>query len=116
MKTETKDKIQNAILAGIAGAIVPIAIGFGGGLWVTKQSAIQMTDSGLLAAKVKICLAQFMNAPNYQEQAVQFKSLDYSSRGAFIEKGAWSKMPGEERASDVVKEACTRELEAVLKK
>jgi hypothetical protein len=114
MKSESKEKAQNAVLAAVLGAIIPVAIGFGGGFWVTKQTAEQLADSARIAAKVKICVAQFANAPNYDERLKQFKSLDYSAKAMFLEKGAWAKMPGEESASDAVKESCARELEAML--
>ena len=115
MKPETSQKLQNAFLAALTGAVIPIAIGFGANLWVTKGDAERMASEALLTARAKICVAQFSNAPNYQERLQQYKALDYSGRGAFVEKGAWAKMPGENKASDAVKEACSRQLEAMLK-
>ena len=116
MKPETSQKVQNAFLAAIAGIAVPLAIGFGGGFWVTKGDAERMTNEALLTARAKICIAQFTNAPNYQERLKEYKALDYSARGVFIEKGGWAKMPGEEKANDAVKEVCARELEALVQK
>ena len=116
MKPETSQKLQNAFLAALAGAVIPIAIGFGANLWVTKGDAERMASEALLTARAKICVAQFTNAPNYQERLKEYKALDYSGRGAFIEKGGWGKMPGEEKASDAVKEACARGLEGLMEK
>jgi hypothetical protein len=114
MKPETKEKIQNAILATILGAIIPVAIGFGGGFWVTRQTAEQMSNSSVVAAKIKICAAQFASAGNYQERLKEFKLMDYTARGRFMDTGGWSKMPGETKASDAVKEGCAKEIEALL--
>ncbi len=116
MKPETSSKIQNAFLAAIAGAAIPVVIGFGGGFWVTKNTAEQMVSGTLLAERAKICVAQFAKAPDYQERLKQFASFDYSKKGAYIEKGGWGKMPGEENASATVIEACSRGLEGLQKK
>ena len=116
MKPETMEKVQNGLLGLFLGVAVPLAIGFGGGFWVTKGDAQQMANAAVLTARVTICVAQFTNAPNYQERLKEYKALDYSGRGAFIKKGGWDKMPGEEKASDAVKEACARVLEALVQK
>ena len=116
MKPETSQKAQNAFLAAVVGAIIPIAIGFGANFWVTKGDAERMASEALLTARAKICVAQFSNAPNYEERLQQYKALDYSARGSFLEKGGWGKMPGEEKANDAVKESCARALEALIQK
>ena len=114
MTPETNQKVQNAFLAAMAGVAVPLAIGFWGGFWVTKGDAGRMANEAVLAARAKICVGQFSSAPNYQERLKEFKASDYTRRGAAIEKGGWAKMPGEEKATDAVKESCARELEALV--
>jgi hypothetical protein len=114
MKAETADKVQNAFIALFVGLVLPLAIGFGGGFWVTKGTAEQMTKEAVSTTRTTICVAQFTNAPNYQERVKEYKALDYAAKGAFLEKGGWAKMPGEEKASDAVKEACARGLEALM--
>jgi hypothetical protein len=116
MKPETNQKIQNAFLAAIVGVAVPLAIGFGGGFWVTKGDAERMANEAALAARAKICVGQFTDAPNYQERLKQFSALDYSAKGTFIEKGGWAKMPGEEKANDAVKQSCSNALDALVQK
>jgi hypothetical protein len=116
MKPETSQKVQNAFLAAMAGLVVPLLIGFGGGFWVTKGDAQRMANEALLGARAKICVAQFTDAPNYQERLKEYKALDYSGRGAYLQKGGWARMPGEEKANDTVKESCARGLEALLQK
>jgi hypothetical protein len=114
MKTETNQKIQNAFLAAIAGVVVPLAIGFGGGFWVTKGDAERITNEAVLAARAKICVGQFTDAPNYQQKLKEFGALDYSAKGVFVEKGGWAKMPGEEKANDAVKQSCSSALDALV--
>ena len=116
MKPETSEKVQNGIIGVILGVAVPLAIGFGGGFWVTKGDAERMANTAVLTTRANICVGQFTNAPNYQERLKEYKALDYSGRGTFIEKGGWGKMPGEEKASDAVKEACGMGLEALMQK
>lgn len=116
MKPETLEKVQNGAIYVFLGVVIPLAIGFGGGFWVTKGTAERMAKEAVLTARATICVAQFTNAPNYQERLKEYKALDYSGRGAFIEKGSWGKMPGEEKASDAVKEACARGLEVLMEK
>ena len=116
MKPETVEKLQYGTIGLFLGLALPAAIGFGVGLWVTKGAAERMANEAVLTARAKICVAQFTNAPNYQERLKEYKALDYSGRGAFIEKGGWGKMPGEEKASDAVKESCARGLEVLMEK
>lgn len=116
MKPETVEKVQNGAIAAFLGVVVPIAIGFGSGFWVTKGTAEQMAKDAAMTVRTTICVAQFTNAPNYQERLKAYKALDYTARGAFLEKGGWGKMPGEEKASGAVMEACSRGLEVLVQK
>ena len=115
MKPETAGKVKYVALGLLVGVIIPM-IGFEGGFWVTKATSERMANAAVLAARATICVAQFTKTPNYQERLKEYKALDYAGRGAFIEKGGWGKMPGEEKASDAVKEACSRRLEALMEK
>jgi hypothetical protein len=116
MKPETNQKVQNAFLAAIAGVAVPLAIGFGGGFWITKGDAERTTNEAVLAARAQVCVGQFTDAPNYQERLKAYKALDYSAKGVFIEKGGWAKMPGEEKANDAVKQSCANALDTRVQK
>jgi len=116
MKPETAMQIKYGAMGLFVGVILPITIGFEGGFWFTKRTSEQMANAAVLTARATICAAQFTKTPNYQEKLKEYKALDYAGRGAFIEKGGWGKMPGEEKASDAVKEACARRLEALMEK
>lgn len=116
MKPETAEKVKYGAMGLFLGVVLPMMIGFEGGFWVTRGTAERMANAAVLTARATICVAQFTKAPNYQERLKEYKALDYSGRGAFIEKGGWGKMPGEEKASDAVKEACARGLEVLMEK
>ena len=116
MKPETAVKVKYGVWGLVLGAVLPIWIGFEGGFWVTKSTSERMAKAAVVTTRAAICVAQFTKAPNYQERLKEYKALDYSGRGTFIEKGGWGKMPGEEKASDAVKEACARGLEVLMEK
>jgi hypothetical protein len=69
-----------------------------------------------LAARAAICVAQFMKQPNPQEKLQELEKVSSYQRSAFIEKGGWDTMPGEERASSTVARACADGLEVLMKK
>ena len=116
MKPETAEKVKYGAMGLFLGVILPLMIGFEGGFWVTKGTSERMAKAAVVTTRAEICVAQFTKTPNYQERLKEYKALDYSGRGAFIEKGGWGKMPGEEKASDAVKEACARGLEVLMEK
>jgi hypothetical protein len=116
MTAEFSVKYQNLAIALFIGLALPPALGFGTGFWVTKDSAERKVNEAVLTARTTICVAQFTNAPNYQERLKEYMALDYSAKRTFLEKGGWAKMPGEEKASDAVNEACSKNLEASTQK
>ncbi|HXC40572.1 MAG TPA: hypothetical protein VN667_16660 [Burkholderiales bacterium] len=116
MKPETKVKLQDGFLTLIAGVILSPAVGFGFGLWTTTAKSEGRVNEAVTATQAAICVAQFSNAPNHEQQLVKFKALDYSAKGEFFEKGGWSKMPGQEKAQSAVTEACSSRLDALAQK
>jgi hypothetical protein len=116
MTPEATDKLQNLAIVLFIGLALPPAIGFGLGFWVTKENADRAVNEAVLTTRATICVGQFTGAPNYQERLKEFTALDYAAKRTFLEKGGWAKMPGEEKASDAVKEACSGKLEALTQK
>lgn len=116
MKPEAMNNLQNLAIAVFIGLALPPAIGFGTGIWVTKDNADRKLNDAVLTARATICVAQFSNAPNYQERLKEYTALEYSAKRTFLEKGGWAKMPGEDKASDAVKEACSGKIEALAQK
>jgi len=116
MTPEASNNLQNLTIALFIGLALPPAIGFGMGLWVTKDNADRMANEAVLSTEATSCVARFTNAPNYQERLKEFSALDYSAKRTFLEKGGWAKMPGEQKASDAVTEACTGKIDTLAQK
>jgi len=116
MKPETKGKVTFGIWGLIIGAVIAMIIGFAWGGWLTGGTAQKMTDEAVLASQAAICVAQFMKQPNNEEKLKELEKIDYWKRSEFIEKGGWDKMPGQEKGSPYVAEACAKGLEVLMKK
>ena len=116
MKPETAGKVKFGVLGLICGVIIAIIIGFAWGGWTTGGTTQKITDEAVLASQAAICVAQFMKQPNHEEKLKEFEAIDSWKRYEFIEKGGWDKMPGQEKASPYVAEACAEGIEVLIKK
>jgi len=116
VKPETEVKVKYGVWGLILGAGVAMIVGFNWGGWTTRGTSQQMTEAALLNARAAICVAQFSKAPNDQQRLKQLKAVNSWERAAFIEKGGWDKMPGEEKASDTVARACAEGLDVLMAK
>ena len=115
MKTDTETKLKFGgwgLVAGAAGAMI---IGFYWGGWTTQSKTQQMTDAAVLNTRVAICVAQFTKGSD-KKRLTELKAINTWERAAFIEKGGWDKMPGEDKASDTVARPCADGLDALLQK
>jgi alpha/beta superfamily hydrolase len=97
----------------VVGAAAATILGFGWGGWVTGSTSRARTDEAVLASRAAICVAQFMKAPNHAQDLKAFREADSWKRSEVIEKGGWDKMPGQEKASDAVADACTKGIEVL---
>lgn len=116
MKPDTKLTIQAAIWGAVGGAAAAIVIGFAWGGWETATATQEKTDEALLASRAAICVAQFMNEPNHQENLDELKKIRSWDRRKFVEKGGWDKMPGQKEANYQVSRACVDGLELLMEK
>lgn len=116
MKKETEAKIKYGIWGLIFGAIIAMIIGFGWGGWTTAGTTETMSKEAVLASQASICVAQFVNDSNYEENLKGFEEVNSWSRAEYIEKGGWDRMPGQEKADYAVARACADGLEQLLKK
>lgn len=116
MKQETSAKLKYGAWGLIFGAAVAMIVGFAWGGWVTGPTARGRSDDAVLASRAAICVAQFMKAPNHDRELKAFEEADSWKRSEVIEKGGWDKMPGQEKASGAVAEACARGIEVLAAK
>jgi hypothetical protein len=115
MKTETEVKMKYGIWGLVLGAGAAMIIGFNWGGWTTRGTSVAMTDAAVLATRSAICVAQFAKAPN-EKRLTELKATNTWERAAYIEKGGWDRMPGEEKAADTVARACAEGLGVLMEK
>ena len=115
MNPETAGRVKFGVWGLICGAVITMIIGFAWAGWTTGGTSRQRTEEAVLATRAAICVAQFIKDPNYKEKLKELKALDSYERSAFIEKGGWDKMPGEQTASSTVSRACADGLEYLTK-
>jgi hypothetical protein len=115
MKPETETKLTWGGWSAVAGAAAAMIVGFNWGGWTTQGKTQQMTEAAVLNTRVAICVAQFTKASD-QKRLKELKAINAWERAAFIEKGGWDRMPGEEKASDTVSGPCANGLDSLLEK
>jgi alpha/beta superfamily hydrolase len=116
MKSETAAQLKYGGWGVAIGAVIAMVIGFTWGGWVTGSTSQERSDEAVLASRAAICVAQFMKAPDHEEQLKAFGATDSWKRREFVEKGGWDKMPGEETARGFVSRACADGIDVLLKK
>ena len=116
MKPEIAGKVKFGIWGLICGAIIAMIIGFGWGGWSTAATTKTKTEEAVLASQAAICVAQFMQDANHEENLKELEKTNSWSRAEVIEKGGWNKMPGQEKADYAVSRACADGLELLIKK
>ena len=116
MKPEATAKFKYGVWGLIFGAAVAMIVGFGWGGWLTGGTAKGKTDEALLASRAAICVAQFMRAPNHDQELKAFKEIDSWKRSELIIKGGWDKMPGQGEAIGAVAQACATGIEVLAAK
>jgi len=115
VKADTEIKLKWGGWGLAAGAVGAMIIGFYWGGWTTQSKMQQMTDAAVLNTRVAICVAQFTKGSD-PKRLKELKAINTWERAAFIEKGGWDKMPGEEKASDTVARPCADGLDSLLQK
>jgi hypothetical protein len=115
MKPETEVKVTYGFWGMVCGAAIAMIIGFVWGGWTTSSTTQKISEEAVLASRVAICVAQFMNGPNHELKIKEFQGTDSYKRSDLIEKGGWDKMPGQEKAAWGVSSACVAGIEVRLK-
>ena len=116
MKPENAGKVKFGVWGLICGAVIAMIIGFVWGGWTTSPTTRKMSEEAVLASQAAICVAQYMQDSNHEENLKELEKTNSWSRADLIEKGGWDKMPGQEKADYGVSRACTDGLELLIKK
>jgi hypothetical protein len=116
MKPETAGKFKYGFWGLACGAVIAMIIGFGWGGWTTAATTETISAEAVLASQAAICVAQYTQDANYEENLKELEKANSWSRADLIEKGGWDKMPGQEKAGYAVARACADGLELLIKK
>src|SRR6266446_7285389 len=116
MKLESTAKVKYGSWGLIVGAVVTMILGFVWGGWTTASTAHAMSEKAVVSSQAAICVAQFVKQPNHEKKLKEFAEVSSWSRGEYIEKGGWDKMPGQETANSEVARACAEGLDLLVKK
>ena len=116
MKLESAAKVKYGIWGLIGGAAIAMILGFVWGGWTTSSTANAATAKAVVSSQAAICVAQFVKQPNHEAKLKEFGEVSSWTRGEFIEKGGWDKMPGQEKADSEVARACAEGLGLLVKK
>jgi hypothetical protein len=116
MTRESAAKVKYGIWGLIGGAVIAMILGFVWGGWTTSSTANATTAKAVVSSQAAICVAQFVRQPNHEAKLKEFEEVSSWTRGEFIEKGGWDKMPGQEKADPEVARACAEGLGLLVKK
>ena len=100
----------------VIGAVLATIIGFTKAGWQTRISSKEITDAALLSTRAAICVAQFTKDPDYETNLKELEGTPSFERHKLIDQGGWNKMPGENRPSKTVSQACADGLEVLMEK
>ncbi len=116
MKVESAAKVKYGIWGLIGGAVIAMILGFVWGGWTTSSTANATTAKAVVSSQSAICVAQFVKQPNHEAKLKELADVSSWTRGEFIAKGGWDKMPGQDKADPDVARACAEGLELLVKK
>ena len=116
MKVENAAKMKYGFWGLVGGAVIAMILGFMWGGWTTSSTANAATAKAVVSSQAAICVAQFVKQPNHDAKLKEFGEGSSWTRGEFIEKGGWDKMPGQEQADSEVARACAEGLGLLVKK
>jgi hypothetical protein len=116
MKVETAAKVKYGIWGLIGGAVIAMILGFVWGGWTTSSTANAASAKAVVSSQAAICVAQIVKQPDHYAKLKEFTDTSTWTRGEFIEKGGWDKMPGQEKADADVARACADGLALLVKK
>lgn len=108
------ESITRLVQGTIFGAIVAIIVGFNWGGWMLESNAATQAKASTTSTVVELlsplCVTNFQNAEEFDNNLVELKKLQSYKRKAFIEEGSWANLPGADEAYEGVVKACVAKL------
>jgi len=81
---------------------------------VTQASAGKMSDEASKQARAELvaayCVSKFDQAPDAAAQLASLKKTESWQRSDFIDKGGWTKVPGQDKPVDGAADLCAQQL------
>ncbi len=104
------EMMKPVLMGAVGGAVALAIVGFSWGGWVTGGTAEAMAKkqakSATVAALAPICAAKFQADTGFDAKLTELNETRAYQRSAFIEKGGWATMPGNEKGDRDVAKAC----------
>ena len=95
------EMMKPVLMGAVGGAVALAIVGFSWGGWVTGGTAEAMAKkqakSATVAALAPICAAKFQADTGFDTKLSELNETRAYQRSAFIEKGGWATMPGNEK-------------------
>ena len=83
---------------------------------MTQSAATRMADEASKQARAELaaayCVSKFDRAPDAATQLAALKKTGSWDRADFIDKGGWTKVPGEDKPVDGAADLCAQRLMA----
>jgi hypothetical protein len=98
----------------LASIILTMIVGFNWGGWVRGSTAQNTATVGARAAVVErlasICVAQFNLDPAKDQKLTELQAASSYERGKYVTTQGWATVPGEEKPTSRVADACAKQL------
>lgn len=107
--------LKPGMLGAFIGAIALAIVGFTQLGWVTANTAefmaLKSADAAVVKALVPVCVARAQMDPETGPLLQELGGVTSNrTRGSFVEKAGWAKMPGEETSNSNLADACAEAL------
>ena len=109
-----KEDVKAFVWGIVVGAIVLLIVIFSAGWVVTsgsaQEKAEEMAEKAVVDHLAPICVVQFQQDPNKEEQLKELKEKSSWERGDYVKKTGWATMPGAESPARGVANECARRI------
>ena len=96
--------------SSVASIVVTMIIGFTWGGWVTTSTAEEIAEALVVTRLAPICVAQFKQDPEKDQNLKEFDELDSWKRSEYVRDRGWATMPGETELNRNVADECVKLL------
>ena len=109
-----KESIQPFVMGMAIGAIVLLVVVFWTGWVVTsgtaRAEAQRVSEEAVLDSLAPICVAEFKNDPNMEQDMRELKAQNSWERGDYVKKKGWATMLGSQSPAPGLAGKCAEEI------